>query len=142
MHDTGKKSLKIIGSSLLRILITLAILGLLLWLILAFSSCVPFVYEVGFKVTDVAKEASPDGRYEAILQTHGEPISFGPTPLRVIVQTKDGNVLEEIEDSVANDGGILSDDNWMVVWEEEQVSITLRGCEQEDETYQVELTGS
>lgn len=76
MHDVGKKSLKRIGSSLLRILITLAILGLILRMILALSSCIPFVYEVGFKAKEVAKETSPDGKYEAILQTHGEPISF------------------------------------------------------------------
>lgn len=95
---------------------------------------------MSFKITDVAKEISPDGEYEAILQTYGEPVSFGSTPLRVTVQTKDGNVLEEIENSVANDGAILSDDdNWEVVWEEERVSITLKGCEQEDETCQVKL---
>lgn len=89
---------KILSAVIFRILATFLLIGICLQML-------------------IAKELSPDGKYIAILQTHGEPVSFGPTPLRITVQTADGAVLKQMDTSVAHDGCCLTASNWTVEWE-------------------------
>lgn len=112
---------KILSAVIFRILATFLLIGICLQML-------------------IAKELSPDGKYIAILQTHGEPVSFGPTPLRITVQTADGAVLKQMDTSVAHDGCCLTASNWTVEWEQTCVLITLHGDEQLDETLQFPLS--
>ncbi len=126
---------KILSAVIFRILATFLLIGICLQMLIQFFSCT-----LAHDTTDIAKELSPDGKYIAILQTHGEPVSFGPTPLRITVQTADGAVLKQMDTSVAHDGCCLTASNRTVEWEQTCVLITLHGDEQLDETLQFPLS--
>ena len=97
---------------------------------------VPFAkeaeYNQKYKVTDVDSVTSPDGTYELLLQSVGEPeFPFGSTPGRVVLKKGDETVGTQ-EFSVSDDGGDLRPANWRVEWGETGVTVTLIGSEQED----------
>lgn len=89
---------------------------------------------------EVAREFSPDGKFEAILQQNGEPCFFGPTPLRIVIrETQSQHTVKMIDTHVKDDGARLSPHNWKVVWQESQVDIILKGSEQQDVLHTVFL---
>lgn len=102
-----------------------------------------FIFETEYKLTDVGTEASPDGRYEISFQMIGEPAwPFGPTSVKITVcDTKNKRKIKEIKTSISDDGAVLHQSNWSVEWKEKLVLITLKGSEQEDCVYEVDLDG-
>jgi len=99
------------------------------------------VYITEYRLTDTAVSVSPDGRYTAVLQMVGEPDwPFGPTSVRVTVrQTAGGEILEQVDTAIRDDGANLSPGHWTVVWKNHTVEITLHGSEQADAVYTVDL---
>lgn len=102
-----------------------------------------FVYEIKFKVEDIASYISDDGRYSVLIQTVGEPVFFGPSTARVIVYgyNADGKAekLEQFETAVYDDGGSLQQEDCTVQWRNSSVKIIFTGCEQDDAVYEIQL---
>lgn len=100
-----------------------------------------FIYSTQYKLTDTGTEISPDGKYIVVFQMVGEPEwPFGATSVKVTVkETEDNRQLKVIDTSIQDDGAILSEYNWDVVWQSNIVKITLKGSEQEDVIYAVPL---
>ena len=48
-------------------------------------------------ITDIASFDSPDGQYILVFQQVGEPFSFGPADVRLILKAKNGAVLRGAE---------------------------------------------
>lgn len=109
----------------------LCILGSFLALILAFCLCLH--YETNYKKTVCDTSVSPDGKYELILQTIGEPAwPFGPASGRLILKEGDTQIAQA-DCALRNDGGSISSGCWTVIWNEEHVEAILSGEEQFDE---------
>lgn len=99
------------------------------------------VYKIEYRLTDKGEELSPDGKYAVLFQMVGEPDwPFGATTVRVTVRAVENNEkIKVIQTDIQDDGAVLREYNWNVLWEEDDVIITLIGSEQEDKVYEVML---
>ncbi len=100
-----------------------------------------FVYNNEYKLTLAGTENSPDGNYAVVFQMVGSPDwPFGSTAVRITVkEIKNNEKLRVIDTSIHNDGGVLSEYNWDVLWQDESVKIILKGSEQKDAVHIVML---
>ena len=123
-----------------RIIITVVSIFILIFLAVGYV-IFAFIYNNNYKLTDAGTEISPDGKYSVLFQMVGQPEwPFGATTVKVTVKEVDSNKqLEVIDASIQDDGGILSEFNWDVVWKSDTVEITLKGSEQKDKSYIVPL---
>ena len=86
-------------------------------------------------VTDIASFDSPDGQYLLIFQQVGEPFSFGPAYVRLILKEKSGSVVDSIDEKVFNDGANAFKENIKDVdWTYDSVIVTLYSTESPDKT--------
>lgn len=111
-------------------------------LVLLATACVGvFIYNNNYRLTDVDRLPSPDGRYTARLQMVGQPEwPFGAATAKITVQeTASGREIESFEASVHDDGCALGPGHWKVEWEADTVHITLSGSEMQPKTYSVAL---
>ncbi len=99
------------------------------------------IYKTEHKLSDKGTELSPDGRFAVVFQMVGVPDwPFGSTHVKVTVkETASNETVEIIDTYVEDDGAALSQDNWYVIWQSGSVEITLKGSEQEDTVYTVQL---
>ena len=123
-----------------RIIITVVSIFILIFLAVGYV-IFAFIYNNNYELTDAGTEISPDGKYSVLFQMVGQPEwPFGATTVKVTVKEVDSNKqLEVIDASIQDDGGILSEFNWDVVWKSDTVEITLKGSEQKDKSYIVPL---
>ncbi len=85
------------------------------------------------EATVVDTVQSPDGNYELLLQSVGEPyFPFGDTPGRLILQNGK-TVVAKTDFEIANDGASFSARAWSVTWYDDHVEVVLSGEEQLDE---------
>lgn len=109
-----------------------------------------FIYDIGFRISDVDTVYSRDNQYEAKLQMIGEPrFPFGPATVRVQVykneksgkndENEKSKLINEFTAEIQDDGGIPTDSSWNVRWHNDNAVITLIGCEQEDDVHEVTL---
>ena len=104
------------------------------------AACGHLVYLSEYHVAEVGREVSPDGAYEVIFRTVGEPDwPFGAGKVRVIVKHTDGGVITRHNTTLHDDGVALHPHHWQVSWYGDRVEITLRASEQEDEVITVTL---
>lgn len=96
-----------------------------------------FVYNNEYKLTLAGTENSPDGKYAVVFQMVGTPDwPFGSTTVKVTVEEANSKKkLKVIDTSISDDGGVLSEYNWDVLWQDGSVEIILKGSEQEDRIY-------
>ncbi len=99
------------------------------------------IYRNEYKLTDKGTELSPDGNFAVVFQMIGVPDwPFGPTHVKVTVkETESNEAIKIIDTYIQDDGATLRKDNWYVVWQSDSVEITLKGSEQEDSVYTVQL---
>lgn len=90
-------------------------------------------YKTRVEIAVVDRVQSPDGSYELILQSVGEPyFPFGKAPGRLVLKN-DETVVAKADFEIANDGASFSEQSWNVTWYEEYVEAILYGEEQYDE---------
>lgn len=90
------------------------------------------VYEMEWKKTVITELKNEETGCSVVLQEIGSPFSFGPSMVQVILKNEKGNILDEAEDRIYNDGKNLYAGNISVVWTDTGVDVTLHGEEQED----------
>lgn len=94
-----------------------------------------YVYVTKYKITDIDSSVSPDGKYEVLFQSVGDPDwPFGHSHARITLR-QDDKTIEQFKLAVANDGGVLHPENWHVSWDDTCVIITISGEEQDDALY-------
>ena len=121
----------------LRILLGINTIVLLALLLLIGS----YVYITRYKIADIDSSVSPDGKYEVIFQSVGEPDwPFGHSHARITLKRSDITI-EQFKLDVANDGGVLHPENWHVTWDDTCVIITISGEEQDDVIYSLYYNG-
>ena len=92
-----------------------------------------FIYRTEYKKTLICSSAKE--QYRLDIYQLGEPdFPFGKSDCRLVL-LKDNNKVDSIDVSVKNDGKQLYEDNFTVKWEDDRVSVTVHGEEQEDMTY-------
>ncbi len=100
-----------------------------------------FIYLEKYKLSDVGTEKSENEKYEVLFQMVGQPNwPFGSTAVKITVKNNDtGEIIQKIQDNIENDGGNFQKENWNIEWKNNIVIITLKGQEQKDKIYTVEL---
>lgn len=100
-----------------------------------------FIYLEKYKLSDVGIEKSENEKYEVLFQMIGQPNwPFGSTAVQITVKNNDtGKIIQKIQDNIEDDGGIFRKENWNIEWKNDIVIITLKGEEQKDKIYTVEL---
>ena len=94
-----------------------------------------YVYVTKYKITDIDSSVSPDGKYEVLFQSVGDPDwPFGHSHARITLK-QDDKTIKQFKLDVANDGGVLHPENWHVSWDDTCVIITISGEEQDDALY-------
>lgn len=103
-----------------------------------------FIYRTQYRVSEVGREKSEDGKYEIIFQMIGQPDwPFGATAGRFVVKDlADHEQLQKTDITILDDGAVFRDTNWEVTWYPAGVEIIISGSEQGNETYVVYYDGS
>lgn len=100
-----------------------------------------FIYVTRYKITDIDSAISPNGEYSVIYQNIGEPdFPFGYTHVRLVLR-KGKESVSRYKFDVANDGGMLSPEQWAVDWKADRVEVTVSGEEQPDNLYTLYYDG-
>ena len=128
---------KIKNNTAAKIVIGCIILIITLFMILAGS----IIYITGYKIHDIDSSLSQDGTHELLFQQVGDPDwPFGSTHARVIL--KDGNkIITKYKFDVHNDGANVSENSWIVDWNDDSVDYVVYGEEQSDQLYRVFFDG-
>ena len=115
-------------------------LAVILLLYLFLFACI--VYRTNYAATEVListpevlSSASADGQYSLAVSQIGEPDwPFGPTHCRFVLK-KDGKRILRHSFSVRNDGVSVTENNFSVIWNPNDVIVLVTGEEQPEETY-------
>lgn len=122
--------------------IIISVISVLSAVVIFIAVCIGwFIYNNEYKLTLAGTENSPDGKYAVTFQMVGNPDwPFGSTTVKITVEeTESRKKLKVIDTSIHDDGGILREYNWDVVWQNDSVKIILKGSEQEDTVHTVML---
>lgn len=122
--------------------IIIAVISVLSAIVIFVAACIGwFVYNNEYKLTLAGTENSPDGKYAVTFQMVGNPDRpFGSTTVKITLEeTGSKKKLKVIDTSIQDDGGILREHNWDVVWQDDSAKIILKGSEQEDAVHTVML---
>lgn len=98
------------------------------------ASTLYFLYEVEWKKTVIIELENTETGHSVILQEIGCPVSFGPSRVQIILENEHGEVVDEAEDRIYNDGKNLDQGNISVIWTDTSANVTLCGEEQEDKS--------
>lgn len=90
-----------------------------------------FIYETEYKIHVISDSFSADRTYRLEIDQVGDPAwPYGSTDCRLVLYSKEDEKICEKDFSVANDGKNVSEDNFSILWEEDQVTVTAYGEEQ------------
>lgn len=98
------------------------------------ASTLYFLYEVEWKKTVIIELENTETGHSVILQEIGCPVSFGPSKVQIILENEQGELVDEAEDRIYNDGKNLDQGNISVIWTDTSANVTLCGEEQEDKS--------
>ena len=99
-------------------------------------------YRIDYAKTEVVTSASEDGRYTLKIYMIGEPEwPFGSTDCRFELMDNSSRLVK-YSFSVQNDGKKMHEDNFQVVWSDKNVTISVSGEEQEEETFILNFDGT
>ena len=116
---------------------TLLIIAVILSVVLLAAGC--FVYLTRYRVRTIDTATSPDGEYELLFQSVGEPeFPFGASHARLVLKGN-GRNLYKYDFDMANDGKVPDSENWKAEWQGDFVVVSIFGEEQEPEIYTFEL---
>lgn len=98
-------------------------------------------YEISWKISNVGREVSPDGRYSVLFQSVGEADwPFGYSHAKVTVY--DGKKkIKSFREDIADDGAAFREDNYSVSWMLYGLVITFKGSEQGDREEEIFYDG-
>ncbi|MCR5109243.1 MAG: hypothetical protein K6B28_13900 [Lachnospiraceae bacterium] len=126
-----KNSNKIKG--ILKVIFVILSVFVLLILILVLS----WNYITRWRLTDVGREESPEGKFSILFQEKGEPdFPFGYSHAKITVYKEDKPINTFFKD-IADDGASFREDNYSVEWLPVGVVITFHGSEQADEEVEI-----
>ncbi|MBO6137406.1 MAG: hypothetical protein J6O71_02225 [Lachnospiraceae bacterium] len=101
-----------------------------------------FLYVTKWRLTEVGREASPDGRYELLFQAKGEADwPFGNSHARVTL-SEGKEIITRFDVHIADDGASFRQSNYSVEWYPAGAVVTFTGSEQADEVYELLFDGS
>lgn len=90
-----------------------------------------FIYVTEYKIHVISDSFSADRTYRLEIDQVGDPAwPYGSTDCRLVLYSKEDEKIREKDFSVANDGKKVSENNFSIRWEEEQVIVTVYGEEQ------------
>lgn len=120
-----------------KIVISCLILIIAIFIVFAGS----IMYVTRYKIHDIDSSLSQDGTHELLFQQVGDPDwPFGSTHARVIL--KDGNkIITKYKFDVHNDGVNVSENSWLVYWDDYGVDYVVYGEEQSDQLYRLFFDG-
>ena len=100
------------------------------------------LYVTRWRLTNIGRETSPDGRYELLFQAKGEADwPFGSSHARITLY--DGKeIITRFDEDIADDGGAFRQSNYSVEWYPAGVVVTLMGSEQADDVHELLFDGS
>ncbi len=107
---------------------------LLVFMICTFSACSS---EQNNEEILITSQNSPDGNYSVCLYQVGSPQwSFGSVGAKLVLKNSDGDIVDEKEFSLANDGGGVHEGNLKsITWLENEVEILMDADEWPEEYY-------
>ena len=114
--------------------------GILCLLIFALVCFLILMYHMNWKQTTITTITNEDNGYSVTFLEIGEPFSFGPSGVKVILKDENGKKIAQITDQISNDGGRLRAENISVLWGETEVLVILRGAEQKEKTHTFSMT--
>ena len=90
-----------------------------------------FIYVTEYKIHVISDSFSADRTYRLEIDQVGDPAwPYGSTDCRLVLYSKEDEKIREKDFSVAKDGKNVSENNFSIRWEEEQVIVTVYGEEQ------------
>lgn len=90
-----------------------------------------FIYVTEYKIHVISDSFSVDRTYRLEIDQVGDPVwPYGSTDCRLVLYSKEDEKIREKDFLVANDGKNVSENNFSIRWEEEQVIVTVYGEEQ------------
>lgn len=90
-----------------------------------------FIYVTEYKIHVISDSFSVDRTYRLEIDQVGDPAwPYGSTDCRLVLYSKEDEKIREKDFLVANDGKNVSENNFSIRWEEEQVIVTVYGEEQ------------
>ena len=100
------------------------------------------LYVTRWRLTNIGRETSPDGRYELLFQARGEADwPFGYSHARITLY--DGKkIITRFDEDIADDGGAFRQSNYSVEWYPAGVVVTFMGSEQADDVHELLFDGS
>lgn len=105
----------------------------MLWMAAVFMGILVagFIYVTEYKIHVISDSFSADRTYRLEIDQVGDPAwPYGSTDCRLVLYSKEDEKIREKDFSVANDGKNVSENNFSIRWEEEQVIVTVYGEEQ------------
>ena len=99
-------------------------------------------YKTCYAKNKVLSEVSHDGQYELLIYMIGEPDwPFGSAHCRFDL-IKSGKRVIKYPFDVCSDGAFVHADNFHIVWNTDNVTVTVSGEEQDDKVYILYFDGS
>lgn len=121
-------------SVLIKILLLSPILLFILKYVISFILAIIIANYI--RADDLPREIdrAESGNYTVILEATDDPFFFSSQNGRLILQ-KNGKTISHTNFILSNDGGGMSSNNWEVSWMNDGAIVTIKGCEQKDETF-------
>lgn len=98
-------------------------------------------YKTRYEAEQISTSMSPDGDYELVIYSVGEPdFPFGPAHGRLVLKGKE-NTVAYMPFEVANDGARFYDSDFETTWYIDRVEVVVSGHEQHDELVTLRFDG-
>lgn len=99
------------------------------------------IYNENYKTKTIDTNRFSKGNYTVELKNIGEPeFPFGDTTGKIVLKNN-GIKISEKKFKIADDGAVLSKNNWRVKWDDNGAKILLRASEQCDEVVEMKFNG-
>ena len=88
------------------------------------------------------KDTQTNGQYIVELQATSSPDwPFGSQDGRIVLKDNNNKKISSVDFSLANDGKSMCESNWNVEWNDDGVTVTIMGEEQQDAVYTLYFNG-
>lgn len=112
--------------------------GCLIWFLIIFAgiiihiAAIPVLIEIADHIPRTI-DTQTNGQYIIELQAISSPEwPFGPQDGRIVLKDKKNKKISSTNFVLSNDGKAMCESNWKVDWNEESVTVTIMGEEQND----------
>lgn len=88
------------------------------------------------------KDTQTNGQYIVELQATSSPDwPFGSQDGRIVLKDNNNKKISSVDFSLSNDGKSMCESNWNVEWNDDSVTVTIMGEEQQDAIYTLYYNG-